>query len=268
MPFTLAHSAAALPFRRLHLVTSALVIGTFAPDFEYFLRLAPDQRFGHTILGAFVFTLPLALLVLWIFHAFVKRPAAGLMPHAVQTRLSPYLGEFRFGGPARFGLILASVLLGIATHLFWDSFTHADTWVYWRWPWFRQSVHMPMRGMVPRHVALQVLSSLIGTAIVVIWLMLWYRRSEPSSKQLGESLTRLPRVRIIAAISAIALAGTVIRVLVGTQFLTSRLASSKSAGEAVTTFIALLWWQLVVCGISFGGKIRGESRAGSRSTLL
>jgi hypothetical protein len=75
------------------------------------------------------------------------------------------------------------------------------------------------------------------------------RRSEPPGNQLGKSLTRLPRVAIIAAISAIALAGAVIRLLVGTEFLTSRLANSKSAGEALTTFIALLWWQLVVWGL-------------------
>jgi hypothetical protein len=35
VPFTLAHGAAALPFRRFHLVFSALLVGTFAPDFEY-----------------------------------------------------------------------------------------------------------------------------------------------------------------------------------------------------------------------------------------
>jgi hypothetical protein len=74
VPFTLAHGAAALPFRRLHLVFSGLLVGTFAPDFEYFLRLSPDDGFGHTLLGTFVLTLPLALLVLWLFHTFVKLP--------------------------------------------------------------------------------------------------------------------------------------------------------------------------------------------------
>jgi Domain of unknown function (DUF4184) len=67
VPFTLAHGAAALPFRRLHLVFSGLLVGAFAPDFEYFLRCSPDDGFGHTLLGTFVLTLPLALLVLWLF---------------------------------------------------------------------------------------------------------------------------------------------------------------------------------------------------------
>jgi len=230
------------------------VIGTFAPDFEYFLRLAPDRRLGHTIWGTFVFTLPLALLVLWIFHAFVKRPAAELMPHTVRVRLSPYLGRFRFGGPARFALIVASIVVGIATHLFWDSFTHGDTWAYWRWPWLRQSVHLPVHGMMPHYKILQHLSSLIGTAIVVIWLAFWYRRSKPSGEHLGESMTRTRRLAIIAAITAIAFASAVVRALVETEFLTIRLGYSRFAGEAVTTFIAILWWQLVVYGLSFRGQ--------------
>ena len=40
VPFTLAHGAAALPFRRLHLVFSGLLVGTFAPDFGIFRQRA------------------------------------------------------------------------------------------------------------------------------------------------------------------------------------------------------------------------------------
>lgn len=122
VPFTLAHGAAALPFRHTRIVFSGLLIGSFAPDFEYFLRLAPDDGFGHTLLGVFVLTLPLALLVLWLFHDFVKLPLARLLPDAIQCRLTGHLEEFRFRGTGRFTLIVGSILLGIATHLVWDSF--------------------------------------------------------------------------------------------------------------------------------------------------
>jgi hypothetical protein len=101
VPFTPAHGAAALPFRRLHLVFSGLLVGTFAPDFEYFLRLSPDGGFGHTVLGTFVLTLPLALLVLWLFHTFVKLPVARLLPDAIQRRLASHLDEFGFGVTGR-----------------------------------------------------------------------------------------------------------------------------------------------------------------------
>jgi hypothetical protein len=171
VPFTFAHVAAALPFRRLRLVPSALVVGTLAPDFEYFLRLAPDDGFGHTPLGIFVLTLPLALLVVWIFHSFVKVPLTKLFPHTIQRRLASHLDEFRFRGAARFVLIVGSVLLGIATHLVWDSFTHPTTWLYHHWVFLSQPLRLPIVGLVPYYKVFQHGSTIIG--IVLQGLPAW-----------------------------------------------------------------------------------------------
>lgn len=118
MPFTLAHVAAALPLRRLRLVWSALIVGTIAPDLEYFVRLAPDDGYGHTLAGSLLLSLPLAILTLWLFHAFVKAPLIELLPEGIQRRLVNHHDEFQFRGAARFVWILASVLLGMATHLY------------------------------------------------------------------------------------------------------------------------------------------------------
>src|SRR5438045_2424069 len=116
MPFTLAHTAAALPLRRTKLVWSALLIGTMAPDFEYFVRLAPDDGYGHTLAGTFLLTLPLALLALWLFHTFVKVAVIGLLPNAIRNRLAKSIHEFHWGGAAHFAMIIISILVGIATH--------------------------------------------------------------------------------------------------------------------------------------------------------
>src|SRR5579859_6852423 len=111
MPFTPAHAAAALPFRRSRLVLSALIVGTLAPDFEYFLRFAPGGGWGHTFAGAFLLSLPLALAVLWMFHAVVKAPLMQLFPDALRQRIPAK--PFRFGRPSRFLLIGVSALVGI-----------------------------------------------------------------------------------------------------------------------------------------------------------
>jgi hypothetical protein len=247
MPFTLAHSAAALPFRRLPLVPSALVIGTFAPDFEYFLRLGPNGRFGHTLPGTFTFTLPAALLVLWIFHSLVKRPAAMLLPDGVRNRLANHLGDFRFGGATRFLLILASLLLGIATHLLWDSFTHADTWLYAHWPLLRASVDLPVLGPVPYYKVFQHGSTMVGTGVVAAWLALWYRRSQPSTLVPAEAPSPRQRFVIVAAIMSVALVGVIIRVVMGPGFPVA-VHNKKTIGEVIVTAIALVWWQLVAYG--------------------
>jgi membrane-bound metal-dependent hydrolase YbcI (DUF457 family) len=245
MPFTFAHSAAALPFKRLPLVPSALVIGTFAPDFEYYLRLAPDHGFGHTLLGTFVLTLPVALLVLWILHSLVKRPATMLMPDEIRNRLASHLGDFHFGGITRFLIILASLLLGIATHLLWDSFTHTNTWFYAHWPLLRASLNLPVLGPTPYYKVFQHGSTVVGTGVVAAWLVLWYRSGEPSPRVPGESLSPRQRLAIVAMMASVALVGTILRVAVGTSL---PVTFKKIIGEAIEPAIALIWWQLVAYG--------------------
>jgi hypothetical protein len=249
MPFTLAHGAAALPLRRLPLVPSALVIGTFAPDFEYFLRLEPSGRFGHTLPGTFLFTLPVALLVLWIFHSLVKRPATMLMPDALRNRLANHLGDFHFGGATRFLLILASLLLGMATHLLWDSFTHSDTWFYVHWPLLRASLNLPVLGPTPYYKVFQHGSTVVGTGIVTAWLASWYRSSVPSAQVPAEAPSPRQRFVIVAVIMSVALVGVIIRVVMGPGFRAVALHNKKTIGEAIVTAIALVWWQLVLYGL-------------------
>ena len=249
VPFTLAHGAAALPFRRLRLVSSGLLVGTFAPDFEYFLRLAPDHGFGHTLVGTFVLTLPLALLVLWLFHAFVKLPLAGLLPDAIQRRLTNHLDEFRFGGAAGFALIVGSILLGIATHLAWDSFTHSNTWLYHHWPILRQAVHVPIVGLIPLYRVLQHCSTIIGIAVLSAWLAVWYRTTKPSGYALSNTASPTRKIGIGAVVMTIAIVGAIIRAVAEIGIPLRHPSEERFVGVLVVTGIALVWWQLVAYGI-------------------
>ena len=255
VPFTLAHAAAALPFRRWHLVPSALVIGTFAPDFEYLLRLSPRGRFGHTLVGSFVFTLPLALAVLWIFHSFVKRPAAMLLPEAIQRRLQDHLDEFRFGGVARFILITASILLGIATHLLWDSFTHSTAWPYHHWLLLRRSFALPIVGSLPLYKIFQHGSTVLGLSILSIWLLRWYRTTEPCGP-LTRTLSLRRKAAVIALVVTVALVGATTRALVGVGMTNGRFVLNKFVVQSVVTAMALVWWQLVAYGLAFRAVVR------------
>lgn len=249
VPFTLAHGAAALPFRRWHLVTSGLLVGTFAPDFEYFLRLAPDDGFGHTLLGTFVLTLPLALLVLWLFHAFVKLPLARLLPDSIQRRLKNHLGKFRFRGAARFSLIVGSILLGIATHLAWDSFTHPNTWIDHHWPLLSQRLDVPIVGPIPFYKVFQHGSTIIGVAVLSIWLVVRYRNTKPSDHVLSNAASPTRKIAIGAVVIFVALVGAIIRALVGIGVPSDNISGKRFVGLLVVTAVALLWWQLVAYGV-------------------
>ena len=124
MPFPLAHPAAVLPFRRFkHLNFSALLIGAITPDLSYCLERYDLDDFAHTVRGCFGFSLPVGWLAVLIFQA-VRDPLVKLLPAPHRQAL---LQSFRKPNPAWFAVPL-SVLIGAATHVFWDSFTHEVGW--------------------------------------------------------------------------------------------------------------------------------------------
>jgi hypothetical protein len=124
MPFPLAHPAAVLPFRRLqHLNFSALLIGAVTPDLSYCFKGSELEVFAHTIRGCFGFSLPVGWLAVLIFQT-VRNPLVNLLPAPHRQAL---LRSLRKPDPAWF-VVPLSVVLGSATHVFWDAFTHETGW--------------------------------------------------------------------------------------------------------------------------------------------
>jgi hypothetical protein len=249
MPFTLAHAAAALPLRRAGLLISALVVGTFGPDFEYFLLLSPHSRYGHHWPGVLILTFPTCLLVLWLYHAYIKRPAAALLPPAVEARLSPLLGEFRFGGLRRFSLIVVSIWVGIATHIAWDWFTHQHSWPARHWPVLLNETTVPLLGSMPIYLVLQHASSFFGMAVLAVWLAGWLRRAKPAAPEPG-GFGASHRLAIVAALSVVAAIGAGIRtyVALGAPVPESLAGFYVIWGITAVSFFALellaygIWW--------------------------
>jgi hypothetical protein len=245
MPFTPAHAAAALPFLRSRLVPSALVVGTMAPDFEYFLRFAPGGGFGHTIPGAFLQSLPLALGVLWIFQALLKAPLVQLFPDGIRLRIRAHATPFRFGGPGRFFLIVVSALLGIATHLLLDMFTHHDTWATRHIPWLNEEVRLPILRSASHASILQLITTVAGILLLCAWFWHWYRTTMPIS---GDKEPGIPASRRYLALGGIVGAGCIGGMIRAALAMTApgRKHWVVIAGNGATTAIALTWWVLVL----------------------
>jgi hypothetical protein len=201
MPFTLSHPAASVPFARKKFILSALVIGSMAPDFEYFFPLMPAERFGHSLPGLVLFTLPVAVIVYFIFHALLKEPLVSLLPQSHQRKLMPLLKNFSFGPPRRMVMVLLSILIGILTHLIWDSFTHLDSRTMQFFPVLKQTLFQLGPSNIPIYAFLQYISSLVGIALLVYWYVRWYRDYQPQIElpvgHISES------VRILVLISMI-----------------------------------------------------------------
>jgi hypothetical protein len=183
MPFTLSHAAASLPFRRLKPVWPALVVGTFAPDLQYFIWLSDEDRSGHHFPDVVLFTLPCALLVLWLFEWIVKGPAIDLLPSAVQRRLRDKAEPLTFLGWRQFGLIVLWTTVGIATHLIWDQFTHSYSELAMRWRLLRTVVLLPLGNSINFAHLLQHISTIGGLLVLTGWFVTWYRRTPPDLRR-------------------------------------------------------------------------------------
>jgi len=172
MPFTPAHPALVVPLLlRWHRQLSAtgLVLGAMAPDFEYFLRLRPDGIYGHTLPGLFWLDLPLVLGFAWLYHAVVKWPLVQCLPGALRARLLPLVSSRwpvrrLFSAP-----VLLGGLLGCASHLLWDAFTHDDGLVVQHWPGLRQ-VLPGFPPSWPLYELLQYVSTVVGVGCLA-WVV-------------------------------------------------------------------------------------------------
>lgn len=263
MPFTPAHIAAAYSFRRTRFVWSALIVGTMAPDFEYFLRMALEGRHGHSFPGVFLLTLPLALITLWLFHKFVKRTFVDLMPDALRFRLEPYAGDFRFGGGARFGLIIVSILVGVGTHLVWDSFTHPNGWSVVRWQALQDRVRLPFIGGAPAYKILQHASTLFGMAFLLVWLMIWYRNADTARADSAPWLSgwAMGKIATLLGIATIALVGALAISAASTGVPENLRGVPHFLVPVVVAAIPLVWWELVLLGMVQSRRTKSQKVA-------
>jgi hypothetical protein len=127
MPFPLAHPAAVLPLRRFcprYLSFPALVIGSVTPDVGYLFGRWDLDSFSHTALGSLGFGLPAGLLLLGLLYG-LRAPAVRLLPERQRQAFEP-LCRRPLGAPL---VVVVSLLLGVWTHLMWDSFTHTHGWL-------------------------------------------------------------------------------------------------------------------------------------------
>ncbi|KQL44489.1 hypothetical protein AN963_24125 [Brevibacillus choshinensis] len=174
MPFTFAHPAIVLPLRQHHYFHfPALLIGSMAPDYEYFFRMQAYSTYSHTIVGVFYFDIPLVIMLWLLYTHVVKRPLLHSLPafigksfHLDGTRQSTdALRSWRSSV-----IFLYSALLGIISHLVWDAFTHKGAFAVARLPFLTQ--HLSLGGIdLPVYKVLQHGSTCVGFAAIafVIW---------------------------------------------------------------------------------------------------
>lgn len=156
------------------------------PDLGYYIGCFDFATFAHTLPGSFLVALPSAVGLLIAFYIFCK-PVAYALPRPHRAALRPICPAFRDLWPARWPLVLASLLLGIWTHNFWDAFTHDKGWFVQRIPWLRETVVHLGKATFGMPFVLQILSTFIGFAIVAAAYCSWLRGQKTTAPNDYES---------------------------------------------------------------------------------
>ncbi len=176
MPLTFAHPAPAVPLKKLGLMLSPLIVGSMMPDFEFFLSLSTSKLIGHSILGLFIFCVPLGLITLLIFHKLLKFPLISLLPHSHQEKLLPVARQFSFRGFGRMLNIVISLAVGAASHVIVDSFTHPGSMMTTKiLPFLSAPLLTLPQGTVRVYFALQYIISIGGILAMFHWYRSWYK---------------------------------------------------------------------------------------------
>ncbi|MDK1343657.1 DUF4184 family protein [Streptomyces sp. 378] len=219
MPFTLSHAAAVLPAVRTDgtgrgpLVPAVLVAGSFAPDMTYYAAsvVSGAMEFGD-VTHAFAGVLTVDVLIAWALVGLwllVREPLVALLPRARQGRVSALL---RCGVPrarVRPSLVArwyVSAVLGAATHVVWDAFTHLDRWGIRLFPVLGREV-----AGSPLYWYLQYGGSAVAAVVIAVFLAHALRRA-PLREPVGIPVLAVrDRWAAAAVICGFALAGAVQR---------------------------------------------------------
>lgn len=250
MPVTFAHPAAVLPFMGGPCVPAALVAGALAPDAPYFLRALRipvsaqswwepflNATTTHNWPGALIITIPLAFF-LYAFIVACARPALWVLPESGSTPKTPQRAV-----AIRGVWVVISLLIGILTHVIWDSLTHSDGWVVMQVTALRAEA----MGTLTWARLLQHVSSAVGLGALVA--VGWVRRNSwlPSA----ENVRRVRFFRVLAALSATAILGAITvgaaryDSLAPMDYHLTSIALGAGLGALVATVtLSTMWWAI------------------------
>jgi Domain of unknown function (DUF4184) len=174
VPFTGSHPAAVLPLLGIGLPASALVIGSMSPDLPYYLPLTTTSWPTHSLLGIVTIDVVLGLAAWALWHGLLSAPALAESPVGLRQRLAGRveLGLAGRAGLRQLGLVVVALVVGSATHVLWDEFSHPGRWG-------THHLHVLARdwGGLPGYRWVQYGSGLFGVAVEAYWLWRWWQRT-------------------------------------------------------------------------------------------
>lgn len=247
MPLTPSHAAAALLLKRLssRLPLAALVIGTLSPDFEYLLRFAPRGRFAHSPAGLILFCLPASLVVWIVYRSWVRPALVDLLPPGLAAESKPRPTVLSAAGLA--------ALLGAASHVAWDGFTHPNGFAVLVFPVLGEPVVPALAADFRWYKLFQHGSTLAGGSVLLFAGFRYVRRFPSPVRRFAPGQAKRLCLAVASVLGATLLAG----IANGIRGLGGGVANAlgyAAVGGMVGFALALLMYGL-------GARGRGDTRA-------
>jgi hypothetical protein len=187
VPFTPSHAVVALAFVRTPLVPAAVAIGAMTPDLPLFVRAGiPGYGVTHDPLWLPV-TVAMSLVLLLVWRCVLRPAVRELTPAQIAARLPPSWDrgpraaavETFAAGRERIRLstvavLVASLAIGVATHIAWDAFTHEGRWGVLLLPGLDEQW-----GPVTGFKWVQHGSSVLGLLVLAVWAGVWLMHRRP-----------------------------------------------------------------------------------------
>jgi hypothetical protein len=237
VPFTVSHVAAVLPMvgRTDRLPAAALVIGSMAPDYPWFLTGGRTAGLSHSPVGVVTVDLAVGLLAVVVWRLLVQAPLRDLVPRLLGERLPRSPGVLAADLP----WLALGVVVGTLTHVVWDSFTHAGRWGLDLVPWLRTE-HLGLPG----YKWAQFGSGLLGLVVLVVWGLRRLARTVPDPEGLRSSADERRVAWVLVATGTLAGAMAALLAFSGTPERTLfRVVTLGGAAAATGLLLACaLWW--------------------------
>lgn len=201
MPLTFAHPAAVLPFSRNSKYVNflALVLGSMAPDFEYFLHGKPYGEIGHTFFGFIAFNLPILVAVYFIYQTCIHRTLFSHLPSVLQDTYNQKPSSPRL---LKIIVFLYSALFGMLTHVVWDSFTHAGGFMVTNLSILSYTVPI-FDFNIPIYKFLQHGSTIAGMTLIIVYMYFRTARNKSNRDETTNTKQKLMYWGQIALLTAL-----------------------------------------------------------------
>jgi len=186
MPFTFAHPTYAFPFKFINprwFSLTGLVLGSMAPDFEYFLALEPHRTDGHSFSGLVVQVIPLCILFAYLYHTWVKESLVLHLPSALGLNRRAYslLSTWSLRTLRDWMIYILSVSIGFLSHIVVDAFTHEGGYMVQQLTVLQSIVilDLPVYKILQHSLSLAGLMVIVGTIGVTLYKTAPYTKEIP-----------------------------------------------------------------------------------------